>query len=70
MCGSGRGNAAKEGKESGIRWLLIIEEEILLNSKRTVRAHDRETEHQHRDEERSDGGEERSDGGEENDDDS
>ena len=57
-CGDERGSVAEEGEESGIRWLLIVEEEILLNSKRTVRTHDREAKHQHRDEERSDGGEE------------
>ena len=55
MRGGGKGSAAGEGQKSGILWILIVEEEILLN---TVSAHDREAEHQCRDEERSDGGEE------------
>ena len=40
---------------------MIVEEEILLNSKRTIRVHDHEAKHQHRDEERSNGGEENDD---------
>ena len=61
MCGGRRGSAVEEGKESEIRWLLIIEEEILLYSKRTIRAHDRKVVYQHRYEERYDGGEENDD---------
>ena len=57
-CDGRRDSAAKEEEESRIHWLLIVEEEILLNFKCTICAHDRKAEHKHRDEERSDGGEE------------